>query len=126
MSRTSSVISTRCGDVHTNVDRWWGITNPTKRYSQVEFPNMDLAVTFHVGCACVSRAPRRPRSPTFPSNRLLRASGDASEASDALNHTQKVSDFQAGGVGFREALLAFTGAAQIVVPWTGEASAEPK
>jgi hypothetical protein len=36
-------------DVHTNVDRWWVITNPTNLYSQEQFPNMDLAVTFHVG-----------------------------------------------------------------------------
>jgi hypothetical protein len=35
--------------VHTNVDRWWVITNPTNLYCQVQFPNMDLAVTFHVG-----------------------------------------------------------------------------
>jgi hypothetical protein len=32
-------------DVHTNVDRWWVITNPTNLYSQQQFPNMDLAVT---------------------------------------------------------------------------------
>jgi hypothetical protein len=32
-------------DVHTNVDRWWVITNPTNLYSQAQFPNMDLAVT---------------------------------------------------------------------------------
>jgi len=36
-------------DVHTNVDRWWVITNPTNLYAQEQFPNMDLAVTFHVG-----------------------------------------------------------------------------
>jgi hypothetical protein len=38
-------------DVHTNRDRWWVITNPTNLYSQQQFPNMDLALTFHVGCA---------------------------------------------------------------------------
>ena len=49
-----------------------------------------------------------------------------SEASDALNHAQEVSDFQAVGVRCREALLAFTGAAQIVVPWSSDTSAKPK
>jgi hypothetical protein len=44
-------------DVHTNVDRWWVITNPTNLYSQAQFPNMDLAVTFHIGL-CL----RMPRS----------------------------------------------------------------
>src|SRR5437899_2431229 len=44
-------------DVHTNKDRWWVITNPTNLYSQEQFPNMDLALTFHVGL-CI----RTPRS----------------------------------------------------------------
>jgi hypothetical protein len=47
-------------DVHTNVDRWWVITNPTNLYSQEQFPNMDLAVTFHVGL-CL-RIPRSEKS----------------------------------------------------------------
>jgi hypothetical protein len=49
-----------------------------------------------------------------------------SEASDALDHAQEVSDFQAVRVRCREALLAFTGAAQIVSPWTREALPKPK
>jgi hypothetical protein len=36
-------------DVHTKRSRWWMITNPTNLYSQKQFPNMDLALTFHVG-----------------------------------------------------------------------------
>src|SRR5260370_2415557 len=35
-------------DVHTDKDRWWVITTPTNLYSQEQFPNMDLTVTFHV------------------------------------------------------------------------------
>src|SRR5580704_8662881 len=35
-------------DVHTDKDRWWVITNPTNLYSQEQFRNMDLALTFHV------------------------------------------------------------------------------
>jgi hypothetical protein len=46
-------------DVRTNVDRWWVITNPTNLYSQDQFPNMDLALTFHVGlCLRVPRSER--------------------------------------------------------------------
>lgn len=30
-------------DIHTNLARWWVITNPTYLYSQIQFPNMDLA-----------------------------------------------------------------------------------
>jgi hypothetical protein len=36
-------------DVHTDKDRWWVITNPANLYAQDQFPNMDLALTFHVG-----------------------------------------------------------------------------
>ncbi len=38
-------------DVHCEGDkeRWWVITNPTNLYLQDQFPNMDLAITFHVG-----------------------------------------------------------------------------
>ncbi len=47
-------------DVHTNVDRWWVITNTTNLYSQEQFPNMDLAVTFHVGlCLRVPRSEKQ-------------------------------------------------------------------
>lgn len=36
-------------DIHTNKDRWWVITDLTNLYSQEQFPNMDLALTFHIG-----------------------------------------------------------------------------
>ena len=36
-------------DIHTNKDRWWVITGGTNLYSQEQFPNMDLALTFHIG-----------------------------------------------------------------------------
>jgi hypothetical protein len=44
-------------DVHTDRGRWWVITNPTKLYSQDQFPNMDLALTFHIGlCMRIPRS----------------------------------------------------------------------
>ena len=47
-------------DVHTKRSRWWVITNPTNLYSQKQFPNMDLALTFHVGlCLRVPNNERR-------------------------------------------------------------------
>lgn len=36
-------------DIHTNKDRWWVIIGGTNLYSQQQFPNMDLALTFHIG-----------------------------------------------------------------------------
>jgi len=43
-------------DIHTNKDRWWVITGGTNLYSQQQFPNMDLALTFHIGL--ILRIPR--------------------------------------------------------------------
>jgi hypothetical protein len=113
-------------DVHTNVDRWWVITNPTNLYSQVQFPNMDLAVTFHVGlCLRVPRS-QRAKLPELHVEPLAACFRHMSEASDALASAQEVSDFQTVGVRCREALLAFTSAAQIVMPWAREAANKPK
>lgn len=112
-------------DVHTNVDRWWVITNPTNLYSQEQFPNMDLALTFHVGL-CL-RVPRSERSKLseLPVEPFAECYRYMSEASDALTQAQEVADYQAIGVRCREALLAFTNAAQIVMPWSSS-DARPK
>jgi hypothetical protein len=105
-------------DVHTNVDRWWVITEPMNLYAQEQFPNMDLALTFHVGlCLRIPRSERQklselPIEPFAESYRYLR------EASDALRQSSEVADYQTIGVRCREALLAFVTAAQTVIPWT--------
>jgi hypothetical protein len=113
-------------DVHTNVDRWWVITNPTNLYSQEQFPNMDLAVTFHVGlCLRVPRGEKTKLS-ELSAEPLVACFRHVSEASDALASAQEVTDFQAVGVRCREALLAFTGAAQVVMPWTSGDASKPK
>src|ERR1700738_4651144 len=50
-------------DVHTNVDRWWVITETTNLYAQEQFPNMDLAMTFHIGlCLRIPRSERQKLS----------------------------------------------------------------
>jgi hypothetical protein len=49
-------------DVHTSDGRWWIITNPTNLYSQEQFPNMDLAVSLHMGI-CL-RIPRSEKQAT--------------------------------------------------------------
>ena len=113
-------------DVHTNVDRWWVITNPTNLYSQAQFPNMDLAVTFHVGlCLRIPRSEKKKLS-ELPIEPLAACYRCMSEASDALAHAQEVSDYQAIGVRCREALLAFTGAAQIMLPWPSGKGPKPE
>ena len=112
-------------DVHTDKDRWWVITNPTNLYSQQQFPNMDLAVTFHVGlCLRVPRSEKQKLS-DLPIEPFAECYRYLSEASDALNQAQEVADYQSIGVRCREALLAFADAAQTVMPWTS-AHEKPK
>jgi hypothetical protein len=107
-------------DVHTDADRWWVITNPTNLYSQVQFPNMDLALTFHIGlCIRVPRSEKLQLAnlPVEPFAECFRYLADAS---DAMKQAQEVADYQAIGVRCRETLLAFGHAGQIVIPWTSE------
>src|SRR5665213_1103702 len=95
-------------DVHTDGGRWWVITSPTNLYSQDDFPNMDLALTFHVGL-CI-RAPRSegPSLSSLPAEPFGECFRMLQEASEALSHADEVADYQVIGVRCREALLAFS------------------
>ena len=113
-------------DVHTNKDRWWVITQPMNLYAQEQFPNMDLALTFHIGlCIRIPRSEHQKLSdlPVEPFAAIYRHLGDAH---DALDHAQEVADYQAIGVRCREALLAFADAGQTVMPWTSPTEPQPK
>jgi len=106
-------------DVHTNKDRWWVITAPTNLYSQDQFPNMDLALTFHIGlCLRIPRSEKQMLS-DIPAEPFVECLRGLQEASEALSQAQEVADYQSIGVRCREALLAFVAAAQILIPWTG-------
>jgi hypothetical protein len=104
-------------DVHGSDGRWWIITNPTNLYSQDQFPNMDLAVTFHMGlCLRIPRTQQQRKAdrrvaPFGPVFEKLR------EANDALGQAQSVLDYQAVGVRCREALLSYISAAQDIAEW---------
>ena len=124
---SESVLSHRhdVWDVHTTKDRWWVITNPTNLYSQEMFPNMDLAVTFHMGL--MLRMPRSEK-PSISAGQIepfAQAFEAVSAAHDALSQAHNVADYQAVGVRCREALLTFTAIAQVAIPWTGD-SEQPK
>jgi hypothetical protein len=112
-------------DVHTDKDRWWVITNPTNLYSQEQFPNMDIAVTFHVGL-CI-RIPRseKPKLSDVSVEPFAICYRQMSDANDSLRQAQEVGDYQSIGVRCREMLLAFTDAAQGVFPWSSKET-EPK
>lgn len=103
-------------DVHTNKGRWWVITNPLMNlYSQEQFPNMDLALTFHIGL-CV-RIPRseRANAEDFPAGPVIAAWRKLDQAKQALSEAEEVADFQAVGMRCREALIALIGVAQDLI-----------
>jgi hypothetical protein len=105
-------------DVHTNVDRWWVITEPMNLYAQEQFPNMDLALTFHMGlCLRIPRSDRQKLS-EIPAEPFVACLLALQEASEALTQAQVV-DYQSIGVRCRETLPAFVNIAQTVMPWTG-------
>jgi len=117
---SETVLNTRhdVWDIHTNKDRWWVITGGTNLYSQEQFPNMDLALTFHIGL--ILRIPRTeeqqegdlrilPFGPVFEK---------MEEAGIAVTLAQNLADYQAVGVRCREALLELIDVAQDAAIWT--------
>lgn len=105
-------------DVHTDKDRWWVITEPMNLYAQDQFPNMDLALTFHIGLCLRIPRDQRPKLSDLPIEPFAEAYRYLGEASDAVTQAEEVADYQAIGVRCREALLAFADAGQTVLPWT--------
>lgn len=105
-------------DVHTNKDRWWVMTNPMNLYSQEQFPNMDYAVTFHVGlCIRIPRSEKQ-KATDLPVEPFAGVYKELSDAQDSLLTAKNVADYKAIGVKCRETLLTFVGVTQTVLPWT--------
>lgn len=103
-------------DVHTDVERWWVITQPTNMYSQEQFPNMDLALTFHVGlCLRIPRADRESLA-DLRVEPLLACWRALQGAQDALGSAKELEDSQAIGVRCREALLSLIHSVQDALP----------
>ena len=102
-------------DVHTEKERWWVITNPTNLYLQSQFPNMDLALTFHVGLSV--RIPRSGRREVadLKVEPLLAAWRALDQAEDAITAAQENEDYQALGVRCRECLLSLVHAMQSAI-----------
>lgn len=107
-------------DVHASDGRWWVITNPTNLYSQDQFPNMDLAVTFHMGL-CLRVPPSHHQKidsqAVHPFAPVLLALTDAG---DALGQARDAAGYRTIGVRCRENLLTFVHAAQDASSWTSD------
>jgi hypothetical protein len=112
-------------DVHTDRGRWWVITHPTNLYCQEQFPNMDLALTFHIGL-CLRMPRGEEHSLTeLPIEPLLACWRTLEEANKALRHAEEVEEFQAVGVRCRESLITLGHVAQELIHLP-DAQARPK
>lgn len=107
-------------DVHTDEGRWWVISNPTNMYSQEQFPNMDIALTFHLGLMFRVLRSENERDDTAEVSPFEGCFRQMQDAADALAQSMELGDFQAIGVRCRETLLAFAGATRKVFPWKSE------
>ncbi len=113
-------------DVHTNLGRWWVITNPTNLYSQVQFPNMDLALTFHMGLCLRMPSSERHSLADLEIEPLMACWRTFEEASEELKHAEEVEDFQAIGMRCRESLISMVHVGQEVVRTPGTDSPPKK
>jgi hypothetical protein len=109
-------------DIHTNRRRWWVITNPANLYSQQQFPNMDLALTFHVGLCLRIPTSERPSLAELQVEPLVACWRTLEEASEALSLAEEVEDLQSIGVRCRESLITLIhmGQGLIQLPNTGD------
>ena len=117
---SEAVLNTRhdVWDIHTNKDRWWVITGNTNLYSQQQFSNMDLALTFHIGL--ILRIPRTEKQERddvrlLPFGRVYEM---MEEAGAAVAQAHNLAGYQAVGVRCRETLLQLIGVAQDAAVWT--------
>src|SRR5262252_3658312 len=102
-------------DVHTDRGRWWVITSPTNLYLQDQFPNMDLALTFHVGlCLRIPRSEQQSLT-ELPIEPLVACWRILEEASEALRRAEEIEDFQTVGMRCRESLISFVHVAQELI-----------
>ena len=117
---SEAVLSTRhdVWDIHTNKDRWWVVTGGTNLYSQEQFPNMDLALTFHIGL--LLRIPRtaEPQEDTLRILPFGPFFEKIEDAGTAVTQAHNLAGYQAVGVRCRETLLELIGVAQDAAMWT--------
>lgn len=117
---SEAVLNTRhdVWDIHTDEDRWWVITGGTNLYSQAQFPNMDLALTFHIGL--MLRIPRTEEQQR--DDQRLIPFGPVFEkiegAGIAVSQAHSLPDYQGVGVRYREILLELIAVAQESAVWT--------
>lgn len=108
--KTERVIGTDYSvwDVHTNLNRWWVITNPTNLYSQTLMPSLDYTLSFHIGLMARVQARREIAGAEELHDFLSTTQRKIYQAQLAFDEADEVEDFQAIGLQCREAMTSFT------------------
>lgn len=108
--KTERVIGTDYSvwDVHTNLNRWWVITNPTNLYSQVLMPSLDYTLSFHIGLMARVQARREIAGGEELHDFLSTTQRKIYQAQLAFDEADEIEDFQAIGLQCREAMTSFT------------------
>src|SRR3546814_4885690 len=91
-------------DVHTNLNRWWVITNPTNLYSQVLMPSLDYTLSFHIGLMARVQARREIAGGDEILDFLSTTQRKIYQAQLAFDEADAIEDFQAVGLQCREAM----------------------
>lgn len=108
--KTERVIGTDYSvwDVHTNISRWWVITNPTNLYSQNLMPRLDYTLSFHIGLMARVQAQREIAGGDELHEFLSKTQRKIYQAQLAFDEADEIEDFQAIGLQCREAMTSFT------------------
>src|SRR3546814_20516240 len=85
-------------DVHTNLNRWWVITNPTNLYSQVLMPSLDYTLSFHIGLMARVQARREIAGGDEILDFLSTTQRKIYQAQLAFDEADEIEDFQAVGL----------------------------
>ncbi len=112
-------------DVHCEQSRWWVISDPMNLYSQEHFPELEVALTFHLGLALRLTDDSRTETDVERERRVSGAWRRFEQAAEAMDSASEAADFQAVGVRCREALLALV-QGQADEPWLGGIEDPPK
>jgi hypothetical protein len=94
-------------DVHTNLNRWWVITNATNLYSQTLMPSVDYTLSFHIGLMARIQARREPEEDETLQQLVSVTFRKIYQAQLAFDASDEVEDFQAIGLQCREAMTSF-------------------
>jgi hypothetical protein len=95
-------------DVHTNIERWWVITNPTNLYSQKLMPSLDYTLSFHIGLMARVQAKREISGADEAIELLSVTHRKIYQTQVALDEADEIEDFQAIGLQCRETMTTFT------------------